>query len=101
MNTESLQGKAVLVTGAGSGLGEATARAFARAGCAVACVDINGKAAGLVSRELDTQETRSIAIQCDASDAQAVIHTVLASARAIQAAGYRRELRRHRLHAFS
>jgi len=76
MHTDSLRGKAVLVTGAGSGLGEATARAFARVGCSVACVDINEKAAGQVSRDLEAQGARSIAIQCDVSDAQSVISTV-------------------------
>jgi len=77
MHTDSLQGKTVLVTGAGSGLGEATARAFARAGCSVVCVDINGKAAGQVSSDLESlQGARSIAIQCDVGDAQSVIYTV-------------------------
>ncbi len=35
MSKIDLQGKVVFVTGAGSGLGEATARAFASEGCAV------------------------------------------------------------------
>lgn len=73
---DSLKGKVVLVTGAGSGLGEATAHAFARAGCSVACVDINGKEAARVSQDLVSQDTMSIAIQCDVSDASAVVHTV-------------------------
>lgn len=72
MNNNSLQGKAVLVTGAGSGLGEATARAFAGAGCSVACVDINKEAAGRVSNELEARGGKSIAIRCDVSDASAV-----------------------------
>lgn len=76
MNIDSLRGKAVLVTGGGSGLGEATARAFARAGCAVACIDINEQAAGQVSRDLEGQGARSIAIQCDVSDARSVNSTV-------------------------
>ena len=46
---DTLKGKVVLVTGAGSGLGEATARAFARAGCAVACLDLNQAAAERVA----------------------------------------------------
>ena len=52
MNKNSLQGKVVLVTGAGSGLGEATARAFAEVRCIVACADINGAGAERVRREL-------------------------------------------------
>src|SRR5437763_858343 len=39
----TLKGKVVLVTGDGSGLGEATARAFGQAGCMVACVDLEGR----------------------------------------------------------
>lgn len=72
MDTTNLKGKVALVTGAGSGLGEATARAFARAGCAVACVDINKEAAGRVSNELETQGSKSIAMRCDVSDASSV-----------------------------
>ncbi len=73
---DTLRGKAVLVTGAGSGLGEATARAFAKAGCAVACVDINREAAERVSTELVAQDVQSIALACNVSDADAVFKTV-------------------------
>lgn len=76
MSMESLKGKVVLVTGAGSGLGEATAHAFARAGCSVACIDINEKEAARVSRDLVSLDAMSIAIQCDVSDATAVVHIV-------------------------
>lgn len=76
MNIEILRGKAVFITGAGSGLGEATARAFARAGAAVACVDVNEQAAGRVSRDLEARDMRSIAIQCDVSDAASVASAV-------------------------
>jgi len=69
MENTNLKGKVVLVTGAGSGLGEATARAFARMGCAVACIDINKEAAGRVSNELEAQGSKSLAIRCDVSDA--------------------------------
>jgi NAD(P)-dependent dehydrogenase (short-subunit alcohol dehydrogenase family) len=76
MNSDRLKGKVVLVTGAGSGLGEATARAFASAGYSVACIDIDGKEAGRVCQNLVSQDATSIAIQCDVSDATAVVHTV-------------------------
>jgi len=73
---QSLKGKAVFITGAGSGLGQATARAFGRAGCAVACVDVNGAAAGRVSRDLVADDVPTIALACDVSDAEAVFRTV-------------------------
>jgi NAD(P)-dependent dehydrogenase (short-subunit alcohol dehydrogenase family) len=76
MKENPLKGKAVLVTGAGSGLGEATARAFATEGCMIACVDINKMEVERVSRSLEAQDVRSIAIVCDVSNAEAVFSTV-------------------------
>ena len=72
----NLQGKVVLVTGAGSGLGEATARAFAEAGCKVACVDLNGDNASRVSQELSRNGGESIAFTCDVSNAEQVQQAV-------------------------
>lgn len=75
---QSLKGQVVLVTGAGSGLGEATARAFARAGCNVACVDLRQEAAERVAADLRSQDVDSIALACDVSDPDAVFATVAA-----------------------
>jgi NAD(P)-dependent dehydrogenase (short-subunit alcohol dehydrogenase family) len=72
----NLQGKVVLITGAGSGLGEATAHAFARAGSAVGCVDIRQEAADRVSRDLTASGAQALALQCDVSQAEAVFATV-------------------------
>src|SRR5947208_15042963 len=72
MNDNPLQGKVALVTGAGSGVGEATARAFGHAGCSVVCIDINGEAAERVRRDLASQNSKCIALQCDVSNAEAV-----------------------------
>ncbi len=63
-----LSGKVAIVTGAGSGLGEATAHALARAGCVVACCDIDDDAAARVSNELSKYDVRAIGIGCDVSD---------------------------------
>ncbi len=71
-----LTGKVVLITGAGSGLGEATAHAFARAGCRIACVDLNEEAATRVSQELQAAGGESMALPCDVSDATSVFGVV-------------------------
>lgn len=75
---QTLKGQVVLVTGAGSGLGEATARAFAQAGCHVACVDLRQEAAERVAEDLRSQDVDSIALGCDVSDADAVFGVVAA-----------------------
>ena len=76
MSEQSLQGKAVLITGAGSGLGEATARAFTAEGCMVAIVDVSKQNAERVAAELQQQDGKSIAIPCDVSNAEQVFAAV-------------------------
>ncbi|GCF07516.1 SDR family oxidoreductase [Dictyobacter arantiisoli] len=76
--TYSLAGKVVLITGAGSGLGEATAHAFAAEGSLIACIDLNASAVKRVAEELQARGTQSIALPCDVSNAQAVLATVQA-----------------------
>lgn len=58
------KGHAAIVTGAGSGLGAATARALAARGAKVALLDIAEDKAGQVAAEID-----GLAIGCDVSDA--------------------------------
>jgi NAD(P)-dependent dehydrogenase (short-subunit alcohol dehydrogenase family) len=59
-----VKGHAAIVTGAGSGLGAATARALAAAGAKVALLDINEKAAGAVAAEIG-----GLAVACNVADA--------------------------------
>ena len=76
MREDALRGKVVLVTGAGSGLGQATARAFGRAGSAVACLDLNQVAAERVAREIQAGDAESVGIGCDVGDAESVFGAV-------------------------
>jgi NAD(P)-dependent dehydrogenase (short-subunit alcohol dehydrogenase family) len=61
-------GKVALVTGAASGMGLATARAFAEAGAAVALADISGDAVRAAGEELVSAGHRAVGIQCDVTD---------------------------------
>lgn len=64
----SFENKVALVTGAGSGLGLATARAFAESGASVVLADWNEKAARSAAEELAAQGHKTLAIRCDVSD---------------------------------
>ncbi len=62
-----LQRKVAVVTGGGSGIGAATARAFAKEGTAVAVLDRDGDAAGKVAAGV-----KGIGIACDVTDVKSV-----------------------------
>ena len=59
----NIQGHAALVTGGGSGLGEATARELARLGARVAVLDLNIENAQRVAADIG-----GVAVQCNVSD---------------------------------
>ena len=64
----SFEGKVALVTGAASGLGLATAQAFAESGASVALADRNENAARAAADELTARGHKAIAILCDVAD---------------------------------
>ncbi len=62
------RGQVALVTGASSGMGQATAKAFAEAGAAVVLADINERAVRQASETLNAAGHRTIAVTCDVAD---------------------------------
>lgn len=62
----NISGQAALVTGAGSGLGEAVARALAAQGARVALLDVNEAGAQRVAADIGAD--RALALRCDITD---------------------------------
>jgi NAD(P)-dependent dehydrogenase (short-subunit alcohol dehydrogenase family) len=63
----TLTGKTAVVTGAGNGIGRAIATAFAAAGAAVACLDLEQAAAEETAHAIEKSDGRAIAQGCDVS----------------------------------
>jgi NAD(P)-dependent dehydrogenase (short-subunit alcohol dehydrogenase family) len=64
----SFENKVALVTGAASGMGLATAQAFAEEGAAVMLADVAEEAVNTQARKLVAAGHKAIAIRCDVSD---------------------------------
>ena len=65
---ESFEGKVALVTGAASGMGLATAQAFAEAGAAVVLADVKDDAVQAAAEKLVAAGHKVLAVRCDVSD---------------------------------
>jgi NAD(P)-dependent dehydrogenase (short-subunit alcohol dehydrogenase family) len=78
--TYDFTGQVAFVTGASSGMGLATARAFAEAGAAVTLADVNDDALAAAETELRDAGHRVLSVHCDVADeaqvAAAVAKTV-------------------------
>lgn len=67
-NTLDFTGKVALVTGAASGMGLATAKAFAEAGAGVVLADYKEEAVKVETQKLVAAGHKAIAVRCDVSD---------------------------------
>ena len=65
-------GKVAFVTGAGSGLGRTTARAFAREGASVVLADVSDHGNQDTARMIEEFGGRSLAVRCDVTKSQQV-----------------------------
>lgn len=68
----NFKGKVALVTGAGSGMGLATAKLFCAAGAAVALVDVNEPAVQKEAEALRASGGNALGIACDVSNEEQV-----------------------------
>ncbi len=64
----SLAGRTALVTGAGQGIGRASALALAEAGADVAIIDINGATAQAVAKEIEALGRRSLVLELNIAE---------------------------------
>ncbi|MFQ5747748.1 MAG: SDR family NAD(P)-dependent oxidoreductase [Gemmatimonadota bacterium] len=67
-----LEGRTVIITGAGRGIGGGIADAVAEAGAAVAALDLDGAAAAATARRIEERGGRSLGLEADVTDLDAV-----------------------------
>jgi NAD(P)-dependent dehydrogenase (short-subunit alcohol dehydrogenase family) len=70
------EGRAILVTGAGSGMGRAASKRFGAEGGRVCCADVNEAGAEETAAAIRSAGGDAYAVRCDVSDPDAVARTV-------------------------
>jgi len=74
-----LEGKAAIITGAGSGVGRASALRFAEEGARVVCADIDGDAAKETVRQIEGAGGNAVAERCDVSKEPDIVSLIAAT----------------------
>jgi len=79
MSATRFEGRTVIVTGGGGGIGGASCRRFATEGARVAVFDVNLEAAQNVARDIVARAGQAQAFQCDITDRASVDQAVAAT----------------------
>jgi 3-oxoacyl-[acyl-carrier protein] reductase len=80
-------GKTVIITGAGSGIGRATALIFAREGANVVCADVNEKGARTTAEEVNGKGSQALAVKVDVTrrgEVSAMVERAIAAFGSVQ-----------------
>jgi 3-oxoacyl-[acyl-carrier protein] reductase len=80
-------GKTVIITGAGSGIGRATALIFAREGANIVCADVNDKAARTTAEEVNGKGSQAVAVKVDVTkrgEVSAMVERAIAAFGSVQ-----------------
>ncbi len=70
----AIEGSVAVISGAGSGIGRASALSLARRGAQVVVTDLDGERASAVAGEISEEGGKSLPLQCDVSDIAAFEH---------------------------
>jgi NAD(P)-dependent dehydrogenase (short-subunit alcohol dehydrogenase family) len=92
----SLEGKVALVTGGSSGIGRASALAFAREGAKVVVADVQVKGGEETVRMIKDTGREAIFVKADVSKASDVEKLISTAVRDVQKIGLRPQQRRYR-----